>query len=133
MLQLYMLGLIVSDMGQALEFYRRLGLAVPADSEGKTHVGIKMDSGLTLFLDSRPSAWDAPTGSPAQPVGAASATGYGTVLEFYLTSRAEVDAKYHEMIGFGYLSHAAPFETRFGMYFALIHDPDGNTVLLSAS
>ena len=131
-LQLYMLGLIVSDMGQALEFYRRLGLEVPADSDDKTHVGIKMDSGLTLFLDSRPAAWDAAAGSSPPAVGAP-ATGYGTVLEFYLSSRTEVDAKYHEMIAFGYPSHAAPYETRFGMYFALIHDPAGNTILLSAS
>ncbi len=132
-LQLYMLGLIVQDMSKALEFYRRLGLAVPDGSDAKTHVGIKMESGLTLFLDSRPSAWDQPPGAPPPPGPVAVAEGYRVILEFFLDSRAEVDTKYAELLGFGYQSHAAPFQNAIGMYFALINDPDGNTVLLSAA
>ncbi len=132
-LQLYMIGLIVKDMDKSLQFYRRLGLAVPDGSAAKTHVGIKMESGLTLFLDSRPAVWDSPPGTPAPADPVAGADGYRVVLEFYLDSRAEVDAKYAELLGFGYRSHSAPFENVLGMYFALITDPDGNTVLLSAS
>src|SRR2546429_9666186 len=56
-LELYMLGLVVQDMGVSLEFYRRLGLAIPEGSEGKTHVEVKMGSGLTFFLDSDPARW----------------------------------------------------------------------------
>jgi len=33
---------------------------------------------------------------------------------------------------FGYQSHRAPYINSFGMYFALIKDPDGNMILLSA-
>jgi hypothetical protein len=40
-LELYMLGLIVQDMGKSLEFYRRLGLAIPEGSENQTHVEVK--------------------------------------------------------------------------------------------
>ena len=36
-----------------------------------------------------------------------------------------------ELTGFGYQSQRAPYETSFGMYFAMIKDPDGNTILLS--
>ncbi len=50
-LNLYMIGLVTQDMGKSLEFYRRLGLAVPEDSEGKTHIEVKMAGGLTFFLD----------------------------------------------------------------------------------
>ena len=57
-LELYMLGLIVQNMGRSLEFYRRLGLAIPEGSEEQTHVQIKMGSGLTFFLDSNPSRFD---------------------------------------------------------------------------
>jgi len=42
-----------------------------------------------------------------------------------------VDAKYTELTSFGYQSHRAPYETSFGMYFAMLNDPDGNTILLS--
>jgi hypothetical protein len=57
---------------------------------------------------------------------------YRVLLEFYLPSRAEVEAKYAELTGLGYKSYRAPFETSFGMVFALVDDPDGNTILLSA-
>jgi hypothetical protein len=56
----------------------------------------------------------------------------GIVLEFYLETRATVDAKYAEMVGYGYEGYRAPFQTSFGPYFALLKDPDGNTILLSA-
>ena len=42
-----------------------------------------------------------------------------------------MQAKYTELTGFGYQSHCDPYETSFGMYFAFINDPDGNTILLS--
>ncbi len=132
-LQLYMIGLVVADMGRALEFYRRLDLAVPEGSEKRSHVQIKMDNGLTLFLDSRPAAWDAPTGQGETPAYTGSAEGYRVILEFYMESRAAVETRYNELVGFGYPSHRAPYVTPYGMYFAMIHDPDGNTILLSAS
>jgi len=56
-LELYMLGLVVHDMGTSLEFYRRLGLAIPEGSDGKTHVEVKMGAGS-------PSSW-----TRARPAG----------------------------------------------------------------
>ncbi len=130
-LELYMLGLIAQDMGASLEFYRRLGLAIPEGSEGKTHVEIKMGNGLTFFLDSRPSRWDPGFVRRDGPGRMEAADSYRSLLEFYLKTRAAVDAKYSELIGFGYQSRRAPYETSFGMYFAMVNDPDGNTILLS--
>jgi hypothetical protein len=130
-LELYMLGLIVRDMGKSLEFYQRLGLAIPDGSEEKTHVEVKMGSGLTFFLDSRPSRWD-PNYVRQDDPGRTEASGnYPFILEFYLKKRAIVEAKYNELIGLGYQSYRAPYETSLGMYFAMIKDPDGNTILLS--
>jgi predicted lactoylglutathione lyase len=130
-LELYMLGLIVQDMGKSLEFYRRLGLAIPEGSEAKTHVEVKMGSGLTFFLDSRPSRWDPNFVSKDDPGRMEASGSYSSILEFYLKERDAVDAKYKELTGFGYQSYRAPYETSFGMYFAMIKDPDGNTILLS--
>jgi uncharacterized glyoxalase superfamily protein PhnB len=56
---------------------------------------------------------------------------YRSILEFYLKTRDAVDAKYSELTGLGYQGHRAPYETSFGMCFAMINDPDGNTILLS--
>ena len=130
-LELYMLGLIVQDMDKSLEFYRRLGLAIPEGSEAKTHVEVKMGSGLTFFLDSRPSRWDPGYVKRDDSESREAANTYPSLLEFYLETQEAVEAKYTELTGLGYQGYRAPYETSFGMCFAMVKDPDGNTILLS--
>jgi uncharacterized glyoxalase superfamily protein PhnB len=126
-LELYMVGVIVEDMGRAAEFYRRLGVDVPEDAEGKEHVEVAM-SGMTFFLSTKRAnaRWD-----PARTE--ASGGGYRIVLEFYLQDRAALDAKYEELTGFGYVGHCEPYDVTPELRFAMVDDPDGNTILLSAS
>ena len=132
-LELYMLGLVVQDMSKSLEFYRRLGLAIPKGSEGQTHVEVKMGSGLTFFLDSKPSRWDPTFVNRNVPGHMSASDSYHTLLEFYVKTQAAVDALYTKLIDFGYQGFRVPYITSFGMYFAMINDPDGNTILLSGS
>jgi hypothetical protein len=124
-LALYMVGVIVEDMHRAAEFYRRLGLDVPDDAESKEHVEIAM-GGLTFFLSTKQAnaRWD--------PARTDASGGYRIVLEFYLETQAALDAKYEELTGFGYVGHCAPYDVTPELRFAMIDDPDGNTVLLSA-
>ncbi len=82
------------------------------------NTGVKLGGEITFFLNSRGRLGELPSS--------------GIILEFYLRARAAVDAKYNELIGFGYPSAHAPFVTSFGMYFAMINDPDRHTSLLSA-
>lgn len=117
-LELYMLGLMAQNMDKSLEFYRRLGLAIPEGSEGQPHVEVKMKGELTFFLNASRQMEE--LGSPR------------VILEFYLKKRTTVDAKYAELTDFGYQSYHAPFISSIGMYFAMVNDPDGNTILLSA-
>ena len=84
-----------------------------------------MESGLTFFWDSAFVKTDDP--GRTEPSG-----GYRITLECFLESRAAVDEKYAELIGFGYQCYRAPFETIFGVFFAMVNDPDGNTILFSA-
>ena len=122
-----MVGVVVEDMPRALEFYRRLGVAVPDGAEGEEHVEIPM-SGLTFFLTTvhANARWD-PAREPIAPGG------YRIVLEFYLETREALDAKYDELTGFGYAGHCAPYDVTPTLRFAMVDDPDGNTILLSAS
>jgi len=124
-LDLYMVGVIVEDMPRAAEFYRRLGLDVPEDADSQDHVEIKM-SGLTFFLSTKQAnaRWD--------PARTDASGGYRIVLEFYLETPAVLDAKYEELTGFGYVGHCAPYDVTSTLRFAMVDDPDGNTVLLSA-
>lgn len=118
-LELYMLGLIPRDMDKSLEFYRRLGVALPERNNGEPHISVEMGSKLTFFLnimEQLVAVEDRPQ----------------TILEFYLKEQAAVEAKYKEMIDFGYRSYRAPFEIpQFNICFALIYDPDDHLVLLS--
>lgn len=60
-LQLPMVGLVVQDMGKSLEFYRRLGLAIPEGSAEHSHFELKTEGGLTFFWDSVNALWPANT------------------------------------------------------------------------
>ncbi len=118
-LELYMVGLVARDMNKSLEFYRRLGLTIPEGSEGQRHVEVKMGSGLTFFLNA--------------PDRAEIADSQRVIFEFYLPSRAAVEQKYAELTNLGYQSARAPAsEASIPVYFALINDPDGHTIMLSA-
>jgi catechol 2,3-dioxygenase-like lactoylglutathione lyase family enzyme len=126
-LQIYMVGLIVDDMQASLDFYKRLGVDVPEDTES-THVEMEMAGGMMLFLDSDPGRWD-PGFKPRTRPGEAS--GYRTILEFYLDTGSKVEAKFEELVGYGYDGFRPPYPTGFGMTFAFVNDPDGNSILLS--
>lgn len=123
-LQLYMIGLTVQDMEKSQEFYRRLGLDIPEGSLAQPHVEIKMGEDFTFFLDTRAIKRD-------NPAAGESSENYRVLFEYYLKSQAAVEAKYAELIGYGYQSYRAPFIFPNGMCFALVNDPDGNTILLS--
>jgi predicted lactoylglutathione lyase len=116
---------IVEDMPRAVAFYRRLGIDIPEGGENQQHVEIKM-SGMTFFLNTKRlnAKWDP---AKTEPSG-----GYRIILEFYLKTREAVDAKYTELTGFGYHGHCAPYPVSADLYFAMVDDPDGNTILLSA-
>jgi uncharacterized glyoxalase superfamily protein PhnB len=58
---------------------------------------------------------------------------YRIILEFYVETAKALDAKYEELTGHGYESHCAPYDVTPELRFAMVNDPDGNTVLLSAS
>ncbi|HSJ83028.1 MAG TPA: VOC family protein [Acidimicrobiia bacterium] len=122
--QLSMVGLIVADMGPALEFYRRLGIDIPLGAEEKPFVQVQMESGVTIFWDTFFAKRHYPDMEP--PKG-----GSRVMLEFFLADEAAVDAKFEELVGLGYPGPMAPEQT-VGPYAAMIEDPDGNIVLLTA-
>lgn len=120
-----MVGVVVDDMARSVEFYRRLGIDIPEGSEQHPHVPIRMGE-LTFFLHSRRlnEVWD-PANTPSEG-------GYGIILEFFLETPEQVDEKFKELLDFGYNEHLEPYQTPINTYFAMIDDPDGNTILLSA-
>ncbi len=122
--QLSMVGLMVRDMAAALTFYRRLGLDIPADADQKPFVLHRMDSGVSIF-------WDTVFADTYDPAREEPGGGYRVMLEFFLENNAAVDSKYEELTRFGYHGRREPVQT-FGPYAAMVDDPDGNVILLTA-
>ena len=123
--QLAMVGLVVADMARSLAFYRRLGLDIPGADDAKRFVMHRMPSGVTLFFDTVFFPENDPERRPA------AAGSYNVSLEFYLGTREAVDAKWDELTGLGYRSRKPPWKSA-GPYAAIVEDPDGNPILLTA-
>jgi uncharacterized glyoxalase superfamily protein PhnB len=119
------IGLIVSHMGTALEFYRKLGLEFPTGSEAEGHVEAVNPDGVRLMFDTEEwvkahSAWEAPAGN------------HRVALAFLCEDPTEVDRLHHELVASGAQSYLAPFDAPWGQRYATVLDPAGNAVDLFA-
>ena len=121
------IGIVVQDMGRSLALYRRLGLDLPAEADGEPHVEATLPGGLRVLFDtvetirSFEPEWTPPSG------------GHRMGLAFRCETPAEVDRVYAELTALGYEGHKAPWDAFWGQRYAVIHDPDGNSVDLFAS
>jgi catechol 2,3-dioxygenase-like lactoylglutathione lyase family enzyme len=124
---LQMLNLVVADMPASLDFYRRLGVAVPdGDDAAGPHVELSMPGGFSLELDTGESArlWHA--GFRADPASAR------VVIGFSLPTREAVDELYAELTSAGHVGRQPPFDAFWGGRYAIVADPDGNDVALTS-
>jgi catechol 2,3-dioxygenase-like lactoylglutathione lyase family enzyme len=120
---LHMLNLVVSDMAASLDFFRRLGVAVPqGESAADAHVQLRMPGGFSLELDTAESVRRWHAGWRADPASA------GVVVGFALPSREAVDERYAELTGAGFTGRQPPFDAYWGARYAIVADNDGNDV-----
>ncbi len=116
------INLVVRDMAAMADFYRQLGVQIkdPAPPWDRHHRAASVDDGLALDLDSREFAavWNA-----GWPEGAA-----GIVIGFRLPSREAVDQTHEELTGAGYISQQPPYDAFWGARYAVVEDPDSNSV-----
>jgi catechol 2,3-dioxygenase-like lactoylglutathione lyase family enzyme len=124
--RLDLIGLVVSDLASSLAFYRRLGLAIPAEADSEPHVELSLPGGLRLAWDTVDTIrsfdpdWEPPTG------------GHRTALAFACENPAEVDSVTAELGAAGYSIHKQPWDAFWGQRYAVVLDPDGNAVDLFA-
>jgi catechol 2,3-dioxygenase-like lactoylglutathione lyase family enzyme len=120
------IGLVVQDMPRSLAFYRHLGLDLPPGADGEGHVEVALPGGLRL-------AWDTVEIIRSfDPEWAPPAGGHRIALAFRLPAPGDVDAAYARLTGLGYGGHKAPWDAFWQQRYAVLHDPDGNTVELFA-
>lgn len=122
-----LIGLVTADMAASLAFYRRLGLEIPSEADGEPHVEAALPGGLRIAWDTEETVrsfdpgWDpGPRGSGRQG------------LAFLCDSPAEVDELYARLTEAGHGGHKAPWDAFWGQRYAVVADPDGNSVDLFA-
>ena len=122
-------GVIVSDLQTAIDFYRRLGLEFPEppDPMGHGHVEAPLPGGLRFTLDAEETirSFD-PTWSPPTK-------GHRVSLAFLCDSPGEVDRLYQDVTDAGAVGYNEPWDAFWGQRYASLLDPDGTPVDLFAA
>ena len=119
------IGVVVSDMGPAIAFYRELGLEFPEGAESEGHAEASV-AGVRVMLDTEETIrsfdpeWQPPGG------------GHRSAMAFRCDSPGEVDATYARLLEVGGSGHKEPWDAFWGMRYAEVKDPDGNVVDLFA-
>jgi uncharacterized glyoxalase superfamily protein PhnB len=121
------IDIVVSDLGAAIEFYRRLGLEferspyMPDD-----HADCDLPNGLHLMLDTDQARGKTTSGWTPPKLGR-------IFLTFEYGTPAEVDSTYAELVAAGVTGLQEPYDAPWGMRYATVADPSGNGVDLYAN
>jgi len=121
-------GVIVSDIERAADFYRKLGVAfpIPADADGHGHTEAQLPGGLRFMLDTEETI------SSIDPNWSRGQGGHSIGLAFECASPTDVNDTYTRMLGEGGTSYKEPWDAFWGQRYAQIKDPDGNILDLFA-
>jgi uncharacterized glyoxalase superfamily protein PhnB len=119
------IGIVASDMGRSLDFYRLLGLDVP-ETPHEGHIDIALPNGFRLMLDSEAEMRKFMPEWVRQPGNLVS-------LAFQCDSRAEVDTIYAQIVSAGFHGDKEPWDAFWGQRYAKLLDPDGIPVDLYAT
>ena len=123
-LGLGIIGIIVTDLGASLDFYRRLGLNIPADVDlGAQAYRLRLDTGQIFW-------WETIGYTQRYFPNYEPGAGQRKVsLEFGFRNAGEVDAMYDALLAEGYESWKPPLS--WGpIRFAGVVDPDDNQISL---
>jgi catechol 2,3-dioxygenase-like lactoylglutathione lyase family enzyme len=119
------INLVVRDMTAMVEFYERLGVEFtptiqPWDRHHRTIAESALGDGFDFDLDSGAFASQWNKGWPPGQTG--------PVFGFRLSSVQAVDRSYRDLTSAGYGGQQAPYDGFMGARYAVVTDPDGNSV-----
>ena len=125
--RLDVIGIVSSDLGRTIDFYSRLGLEFPADAASQPHVEVALPGGLRVAFDTVETIRSFDPSGPRRPVATDRAR------RSCSTARPRSTRCTPEMIAAGYDGHLEPWDAFWGQRYAVVFDPDGNTVDLFAA
>lgn len=112
------IGMVVADMSKTLDFYRKLGLEIPAGAESEGHVEAVVPGGIRLMWDTYDVIKSFDSDFTPNPGG-------GPSLAFRCADPAEVDTVYAELLEAGATSGMPPWDADWGQRYATVKDLDG--------
>ena len=119
------IGIVASDMGRSIGFYRLVGVDVP-ETPDEAHVDTFLPNGVRFMLDTEETVrsfrpdWVRETGNQIS-------------LAFECASPAEVDETYRRVVEAGFRGEKEPWDAFWGQRYAQLSDPDGVPVDLFAA
>lgn len=116
------LSIIVDDMAASLAFYRGCGLEFSAEADDAPHAETTGAGGFRIMFDTVSSV------ASFDPEWTPATGGRRMSLAFECAGPDDVDARYADLTGSGYVGHLEPFDAFWGQRYATVADPDGNTV-----
>ncbi len=119
------IGIVVTDMGKTIAFYRLLGLEIPSESDSEGHVEVEVAPGFRVMFDTVEVVQRFSTYEPAEG-------GRQVHFAFRCDSPADVDAVFARVTEAGHRAKTDPFDAFWGQRYATVLDPDGNPVDLYA-
>lgn len=119
--------LVATDMAKTLDFYRELGLEIPAAANDQPHVEYVLAGGIKLMWDSAEMMRSLMPGW-VEPIGEDRLS-----LAFDCHTAAGVDETYAALTGLGHLGSTAPWNAPWGQRYAVVEDPDGRSIDLFAA
>jgi catechol 2,3-dioxygenase-like lactoylglutathione lyase family enzyme len=119
------INLVVRDMAAMVEFYERLGVDfaptfAPWDRHHRSFAASSEIDGFDFDLDSKAFVTKWNEGWPEGTVG--------PVFGFGLSSAEAVDDTYQMLTAAGYAGQQPPYDGFMGARYAVVADPDGNSV-----
>jgi catechol 2,3-dioxygenase-like lactoylglutathione lyase family enzyme len=126
-LALEQINIVVRDMQRSLTFYRLLGVSIEEVPDewaewalhhvnGVTSNGVRVDFDSVAFAKQwNPGLDETKLGSAMIPI-------------FHVPSREEVDRIHARLTAAGHRSHKPPEDAFWGARYAIVEDPDGNSV-----
>ncbi len=119
------INLVVRDMQAMIQFYERLGVPIepmiePFDRHHRTFASSAVTDGFDFDFDSTSFATQWNQGWPSDQIG--------PVLGFRFGSADAVDATYNDLTRAGHVGQQPPYDALMGARYAVVVDPDGNSV-----
>jgi catechol 2,3-dioxygenase-like lactoylglutathione lyase family enzyme len=127
-LALEQINIVVRDMQRSVAFYRLLGVSIeePRGEEwaewARHHVNGTTSNGVRVELDSVAFAKQWHPGLDEAKLGG------GVLPMFHVSSREDVDRVHARVTAAGHRTHKLPEDAFWGARYAIVEDPDGNSV-----